>query len=52
MGAGATTSYSGTLAKPLFINGVIEDEKITSSARGGMAQGPKTIYGTLLQCNK
>jgi len=46
MGAGATTAYNGTLAKPLFISGVIEDEKITSSARGGMAQGTKTMYGT------
>ena len=35
MGAGATTSYSGQLAKPIEINGVIEDTKITSFARGG-----------------
>lgn len=46
VGAGATTSYSGTLAKPLAINGVLEDEKITAFARGGVDAGTATIYGT------
>lgn len=45
-GAGATSVYSGSLAKPLFIGGVIEDEKITSFARGGTDAGTATIYGT------
>ena len=35
MGASALASYSGLLSKPLEINGVIEDTKVTSFARGG-----------------
>jgi len=46
VGAGATSVYTGTLGKPLLIPGVIEDEKITSYARGGATQGTATIYGT------
>ena len=47
MGMGATTSYSGTLGKPLQIDGVIEDVKVTSFARGSAdATGTNTIYGT------
>lgn len=46
MGAGATSSYQGTLSKPLAIDGVIDDEKITSFARGGVSSGTPTIYGT------
>lgn len=46
VGAGATSAYNGTLAKPLAINGVINDEKIASYARGGTDAGTSTIYGT------
>jgi hypothetical protein len=46
MGAGATTQYTGTMSKPLAILGVIEDEKISSYARGGTDAGTATIYGT------
>jgi hypothetical protein len=46
VGAGATTVYSGTLSKPLYIQGVIEDTKLQSFARGGMDAGTPTIYGT------
>lgn len=35
MGAGATSSYSGQLSKPLEIKDVIEDTKVSSFARGG-----------------
>ncbi|MGE6218776.1 hypothetical protein ACQKCH_03030 [Nubsella zeaxanthinifaciens] len=35
MGLGATTSYIGKLSKPLEIDDVIEDTKVTSFARGG-----------------
>ncbi len=46
-GAGAVSMYSGTLAKPLAITGVIDDEKITSYARGGADfYGTSSIYGT------
>lgn len=47
MGMGATTSFSGILDKPLQINGVIDDIKVTSFARGSAdILGTKTIYGT------
>ncbi len=46
MGAGATSFYNGTMSKPLMINGVIEDQKITSFARGGTDAGTATLYGT------
>lgn len=47
MGLGATTSFAGMLGKPLEINGVIDDVKVTSFARGSAdALGTKTIYGT------
>lgn len=46
VGAGATSYYGGTLAKPIAILGVIDDEKITSYARGGTDAGTSTIYGT------
>ncbi len=46
MGAGATTSYTGTLAKPITISGVIEDTKVQSFANASTTSGTKTIYGT------
>ncbi|HYF69428.1 MAG TPA: hypothetical protein VD884_14890 [Ohtaekwangia sp.] len=46
MGAGATSAYIGTLGKPIAIDGVIEDTKLTSYASGGMTAGTPTIYGT------
>lgn len=47
MGLGATTSFIGMLSKPLEINDVIDDVKVTSFARGKAdAIGTKTIYGT------
>jgi hypothetical protein len=47
MGMGATTSFIGMLDKPLQINGVVDDVKVTSFARGGAdILGTKTIYGT------
>lgn len=46
VGAGATSLYTGTLSKPLLISGVIEDEKVTGYARGGVDAGTSTIYGT------
>ena len=46
VGAGATTVYTGTLAKPLTISGVIEDTKVQSFANAGVSQGTSTIYGT------
>lgn len=47
MGAGSTTTYSGTLAKPLYITDVIDDKTITSYASRGLAQsGTPTMYGT------
>jgi hypothetical protein len=45
-GAGATSLYQGTLSKPIGILGVIDDEKVTSYARGGTSAGTETIYGT------
>ena len=46
MGAGATTAYTGTLAKPIVISGVIEDKKVQSFANNSYAQGTSSIYGT------
>jgi hypothetical protein len=47
MGMGATTSYSGQLAKGIAIGDVIEDAKVTSFARGGIDMiGTKTMYAT------
>ena len=47
VGLGSATSYLGTLAKPLEINGVIEDTKIKSAALGGTDfVGVGTMYGT------
>lgn len=46
VGAGATSVYSGTIAKPLLIQGVLDEEKITSYASGSVSQGTPTIYGT------
>ena len=47
MGLGATTSYSGQLSKPLEINDVIEDTKVTSFARGGADfVGTSNLYVT------
>lgn len=46
MGAGATTVYSGQLAKPIKIDGVIEDTKVQSFANAGVSSGTSTIYGT------
>lgn len=45
-GAGATSVYQGTLSRPLAILGVLDDEKVTSYARGGTSAGTATIYGT------
>lgn len=47
MGLGATTSYNGYLGKPLEIENVLEDTKITSFARGSIDMiGTKTMYAT------
>ena len=46
VGAGSTTVYSGILGKPLQNTEVIEEQKISSYASGGMSQGTPTIYGT------
>lgn len=46
MGAGSTTVYIGTMGKPLLIDGVIEDNTISSYASGGMSSGTPTMYGT------
>lgn len=47
IGMGATTSYNGTLGKPLYIADAIEDTKVTSFAKGGLdILGTKTMYGT------
>lgn len=46
VGAGATTVYTGTLGKPLSIQGVIEDTKLSSFASGGISSGTSTMYGT------
>lgn len=47
MGMGATSSYVGTMGKPLEINGVIEDTKVTAAAAGTIDMvGTKTMYAT------
>jgi hypothetical protein len=47
MGAGTTTSYSGTLGMPLSIDGVIEDQKLQSFAKGGLDMVAKqSLYGS------
>jgi hypothetical protein len=46
VGAGSTTVYSGTLAKPIGIGGVIEDTKVQSFANAGISSGTSTMYGT------
>lgn len=47
MGAGATTSYSGQLSKPIEIKDVVEDTKVSSFARGSAdAIGMSNIYTT------
>lgn len=46
IGAGATTVYSGTLGKPLYIEGVVDESTVTAYASGGMDAGTKTMYGT------
>lgn len=47
MGMGATTTYNGTMGKPLLINGVIEDTKVTAAARGSVDMvGTQTMYYT------
>jgi hypothetical protein len=46
MGAGATTAYVGSLGKPLFISGVLDEQKIVSASTGGMTAGTTTMYGT------
>lgn len=46
MGLASTTSYVGTLGKPLYIQGVVADEKVQSFAAGGVSQGVSTMYGT------
>lgn len=45
VGAGATTSYVGSLAKDLEINGVIDESKVTSAVTGGV-YGTSSLYGT------
>lgn len=44
MGAGATSSYVGSLAKDLEINGVV-DEKAVTSAASGNTYGTSSLYG-------
>lgn len=45
MGAGATSGYTGLLSKPLKIEGVIEDTKVSSFARGGIDYvGTQNMY--------
>lgn len=47
MGAGATSTYSGTLAKPLGIGGVVDETTLKSYAKGSTDMtGTKTMYGT------
>ncbi len=47
MGLGSTSSYLGTLSKPLAIEGVVEDTKVKSAALGGTDYiGVQTMYGT------
>lgn len=47
MGAGSTTSYVGSLKKDLEINGVVDETKVTSFAKGSRdAIGTSTIYAT------
>src|SRR5690606_31998674 len=46
VGAGSTSVYTGTLKKPLLVNGVIDDTTISAYASGGMSSGNSTIYGT------
>jgi hypothetical protein len=46
VGAGATTSYVGSLSRDLGIDGVIDETSVVSAASGGMSQGVSTIYGT------
>lgn len=47
MGAGATTTYTGTLAKPLGIEGVVDETTLKSYAKGSTDMvGDKTMYGT------
>lgn len=45
MGMGSTTSYNGYLSKPLEIENVLEDTKVTSFARGSIDMiGTTTMY--------
>jgi hypothetical protein len=46
MGMGATSVYSGSLAKPIVIEGVIEDTKVQSFANRSYGNATKTVYGT------
>lgn len=47
MGAGATSSYSGTLSKPLGIDGVVDETTLKSYAKGSTDMiGTQTMYGT------
>lgn len=47
MGMGSTTTYNGTMGKPLVINDVIEDTKVTAAAAGSIDMvGTKTMYYT------
>lgn len=47
MGAGATSTYTGTLAKPLEINGVVDETTLKSYAAGSTDMiGTKTMYAT------
>ena len=47
VGMGSQATYTGTLKKPLEINDVVEDTKVTSYAAGSVdALGTETIYGT------
>lgn len=46
VGAGATTSYVGSLAKDLEINDVVEESKVISAANAQVSQGSSTMYGT------
>lgn len=47
MGMGATSSYLGSLSKPLSIDGIVENTKVKSAALGGVDfVGTETLYGT------
>jgi hypothetical protein len=46
VGAGSTTTYSGTLAKALEINDVVDETTVKSYAAGSTSFGTKSMYYT------